>query len=95
MYYNGLFNLDDWDGETNYIILDDFDIKFFPNWKSFIGCQKQFTVTDKYRGKRTVKWGKPCIWLNNDDPRESLSRSQSIWLEANTVILNIGSNKLY
>jgi len=55
MYFNNLLNLDDWDESADYIILDDFspDItKFLPSWKCFFGGQKQFTLTDKYRGKR-------------------------------------------
>ncbi|ORX44058.1 hypothetical protein BCR36DRAFT_373539 [Piromyces finnis] len=76
MYFNNLLNMDDWDDTADYIILDDFssDItKFLPSWKCFFGGQKQFTLTDKYRGKRTVKWGKPMIWLSNEDLYKNLN----------------------
>ncbi|UDN67472.1 replication-associated protein [robinz virus RP_428] len=88
MYFCGQFNLDDWNSDAKYIILDDFNIKFFPAWKSFFGCQKSFVLTDKYRKKRTVQWGKPCIWLCNDDgdPRRTLSGAESTWLWSNCLI---------
>jgi hypothetical protein len=36
---------------------------------SCAGAQETFTVTDKYRGKKTLcGWSKPCIWLNNQNP---------------------------
>lgn len=79
-----LFNLDDWDEDTDTIILDDIDFKYFPNWKSFMGCQKQFNVTDKYRKKRRV-YGKLCIWLCNhaNDPRGALSGTELDWYNTN------------
>lgn len=35
--------------------------------KPFFGAQKEFILCDKYMKKRRVKWGKPCIFLCNDD----------------------------
>jgi len=93
MYLCGQFNLDDWDASAKYIVLDDFNIKFFPAWKNFFGSQKRFVLTDKYRKKRTVEWGKPCIWLCNrdGDPRGALSGAELEWLRANAVIVDIWS----
>jgi len=90
MYLCGQFNLDDWDDSAGYIVLDDFDVKFFPQWKSFLGCQRCFVLTDKYRKKRTVQWGKPCIWLCNPeyDPRGELGRHRE-WLELNCVFVRL------
>jgi len=87
MYFCGQFNLDDWDSTAGYVILDDFNFKFFPQWKSFLGAQKQFVLTDKYRKKRTVQWGKPCIVLGNpgseSDPTGVVSRTEMGWIDAN------------
>jgi hypothetical protein len=94
MYFNGLFNIDGWNREASYIILDDINIKFFPHWKCFIGCQREFVLTDKYRGKQTLKWGKPCIWIGNDDPRDDLSISERDYFSINCHIVII-TNKLY
>lgn len=97
MYFNNLINLDDWDETADYIILDDFssDInKFFPCWKCFFGGQKQFTLTDKYRGKRTVHWGKPMIWLSNEDIFGKLNIEHINFIKANCEVVVL-SNKLY
>lgn len=90
MYFCGQFNLDDWDDSAAYCIIDDFDIKFFPQWKSFLGCQREFVLTDKYRKKRTVKWGKPTIWLCNPeyDPRPALPYSRG-WLDLNCEFVEL------
>ncbi|QDJ95217.1 replication-associated protein [Capybara virus 5_cap1_460] len=98
MYFCGQFNLDDWNADASYIILDDFNFKFFPQWKSFLGCQKRFVLTDKYRKKRTVSWGKPCIVLGNDDdesnPCRALPRTSADWITVNCVFYFLGE-KLY
>jgi len=95
MYFCGQFNLDDWDDGARYCVLDDFDVKFFPQWKSFLGSQKCFVLTDKYRKKRTVNWGKPTIWLCNPecDPRKYLVFALD-WIDANCVIVEL-EEKLY
>jgi len=86
----GLFNVDEWDSDAKYIVLDDIDIRFFNMWRCFLGCQRQFTVTDKYRKKRTVTWGKPTIWLCNEsgDPRRHLPGDRD-WLLGNVVFVEL------
>jgi len=93
MYFNGLFNLDDWNTKAKYIVLDDFNIEFLPQYKSWFGAQECFVITDKYRKKRTVEWGKPLIWVNNDDPRNN-SKVDRNWMELNSVFCFI-NYKLY
>lgn len=94
-----MWNVDDFRTESNYLVLDDINLEFFPNWKVFLGCQRQFTVTDKYRAKRTVKeWMKPCIWLCNPgySPIDSdkLSLSDKQWIQGNCVMINIYNTSL-
>jgi len=93
MYFCGQFNLDDWDETTRYVVLDDFNIKFFPAWKCFFGAQKRFVLTDKYRKKRTVNWGRPTIFLCNPDgdPRRVLSGFELEWLRANTDMVDLAT----
>jgi hypothetical protein len=83
MYFNGAFNLDDWNPEANYAIFDDFEDwgRFFM-YKQFLGAQLEFVVADKYRAKRTVTWGKPCIVLSNEQP---LFKDWT-WIEGNCFI---------
>jgi len=83
MYFNGMFDLGQWDDEAEYAIFDDwFDWTKFTFYKSFMGAQRQFTVTDKYRRKRTVKWGKPSIIISNQRP-EFLEPD---WIEQNCFL---------
>lgn len=91
MYFNGLFNLDEWDDGAKYAIFDDWEdwTKLF-QWKQWIGAQQQFAVTDKYRKKRTVQWGKPCIILSNHEP----IFPDMEWLNANVFKLHV-INKLF
>lgn len=92
MYFNNLLNLDDWDENADLIILDDFSpefTKYLPAWKCFFGGQKEFTLTDKYRGKKTVHWGKPMIWLANEDFRSHLNAEQLDFIEKNCYFCKI------
>ena len=54
---------------------------------------EQFTVTDKYRKKRTIKgWNKPTIWLCNQNPFNFDERTAGIdyeWLRGNSVVVKI------
>jgi len=70
-------------------------IQYLP-YSFLIGAQHTFTVTDKYKPKRTLKnWGKPCIWLNNKDPRdETQDQTVKDWLNANCIFVNL-NHRLY
>lgn len=96
MYFANMFDLREWDPSAEYIVLDDIDIKFFPHWKFFLGCQKEGTLTDKYRKKQRVRNGKPSIWVCNGDydPRRSVSRLDLNWLDLNCDFIEI-REKLY
>lgn len=87
MYFNNLINLDDWNPEATYIVFDDFDWKFFPNKKAFWGAQKTFVLTDKYRKKHTVHWGKPMIYICNEDqdPFLDMTLRQLDFFERNCI----------
>jgi len=87
MYFNGSFNLDDWDADATYIVWDDFDWKWLPYRKQFVGAQRQFVVSDKYRKKRSITWGKPSIfvWNDDNDPWRSFTTRELEWYQANTI----------
>lgn len=89
-----LFNSDDFDSSKRYTIFDDFDIDFFPSWKPWFGAQRNFVITDKYRGKHTVKdWGKPLIWLCNADYNPMNSSKLRVgdrqWLQENCIFVTL------
>lgn len=66
-----MYSLDDFKlGESTalYAVFDDIPFERLPAWKSFVGCQKTFTFSDRYRKKYTVKnWNRPSIFIVNAD----------------------------
>lgn len=94
MYFNGLFDLKQWDPEAEYIIFDDFDFDYVPQLKAFWGGQKMFALTDKYRAKKTVKFGKAVIYLCNPDQDPVLSKKWCDFFVVNSVRVDL-FNKLY
>lgn len=88
-YFGGLFNMDLFSEDGRYAVFDDIagGFGFFPSYKCWMGGQFEFSVTDKYRHKRNVRWGKPAIWLCNTDPRLDWYKPGSgpdfEWMEAN------------
>lgn len=94
----GMWNLEVWDDGADYLVIDDVDFDFFTGGismrKALWGAQKEFSVTDKFKRKRQIKWGKPMIWICNedDDPFVMLNKrgdafllkgSTRDWYEAN------------
>jgi len=95
MYMCGSFNLDDWDDAAQYLVLDDIPWKYLPSKKCFLGGQLEFVLTDKYRKKKTVRFGKPTIYsMNNDNYLEVRNSPEWEWIMGNTVIVTL-ENKLY
>jgi len=72
-----------WDNGIAYVIFDDFLWEYVPNKKCFFGGQETFTLTDKYRKKQTVQWGRVLIYLCNELP------PLDDWYKANTVIISL------
>lgn len=95
-YYGGLFSLEESTEGVQYAVFDDIagGIKFFPQYKSWLGMQLEFYCTDKYRRKQLVKWGRPCIWLANEDPRGAGDSVDYDWLEANCIFVYV-EDKLF
>lgn len=96
-YWNGLFDLSVLNPNSEYAIFDDFDFNKFYSPKQWFGAQKVFTVTDKYRKKKTIQWGKPIIWLCNADQNplaQDINMALREWLIENTFVV-ILENKLW
>lgn len=93
MYFNHLANFkEDWDDSANYIIFDDFEWDYIPNKKGFFGGQLEFQISGKYMRIRTVKWGKCCIYLTNNEPQIKLEDKD--WFTNNCVFVNV-NEKFY
>lgn len=83
--------MDEVSPDADYAVFDDLigGFEFFRNYKAWLGCQEEFTLTDKYRRKEKFMWGKPTIMCLNDDPRAS-PHIDLDWLEGNCNIVYIG-----
>lgn len=93
-YFPGLFMLEGFSPtDSKYAVFDDMvnGIASIPNWKAWLGGQKEFVVGDKYMKKQRIKWDKPCIMVGNIDPREDMRQEDIEWLEGNCVIVPITS----
>lgn len=91
-YFGGLYSMDEGIDHAAYAIFDDIQggLQFFHAYKFWLGHQQQFYVTDKYKSKRLVRWGRPAIWISNDDPRDNIGADRH-WLEANCEFVYIDS----
>lgn len=89
IYWNGQSNIDCWDSDAGYLILDDFNWDYVPSKKALIGAQLHITLTDKYRKKRSLEWGNPCIYLCNQDQDVYHSCKEREWLRANCVYVEL------
>lgn len=53
---------------TSYVVFDDIPWASFSHYaKAFFGGQRDFTVSDKYRKKKRLAGGWPCIFLCNPE----------------------------
>lgn len=91
------WNLDSLVAGSRYVIFDDIPWERFKySFKSWLGCQRNFTVTDKYRHKRTITGGIPSIYIGNkeNDPFTFCSHLEEQWIKENCVVFYV-NNKLY
>lgn len=81
------------DRSIKYAVFDDMrgGMKFFPSFKEWLGCQAYVTIKLLYKDPKLVAWGRPAIWLNNDDPRLGMEPGDVSWLEANCHFVEITS----
>lgn len=91
MYFNGMIDIELWDDKAEYAVFDDVQWEYFPQKKGFIGAQEQFTLTDKYKKKKTVNWGKPIIYLYNPDmdPLLKCTPHEQDWLDQNVIYTEV------
>jgi len=97
LYFNGLYsykeaikaNCPDY----RYAVFDDLQggIKFFHQFKQWLGGQHQFQIKGLYRDPELLEWGRPCIWLSNGDPRLDMSHNDVEWMEGNCTFIEITS----
>lgn len=96
-YVNNLWDLAAFDGKSDafwhsgYVVFDDLKWSTFEHSaKSFCGAQRDFSVTDKYKRKRRLVGGLPCIVNLNIDEYENegwKTFAQGSWGMENVVVV--------
>jgi len=76
--------------DVEYAVFDDMQggLEYFHSYKFWLGAQQQFYATDKYKGKQLIHWGKPCIYLSNNNPLGDKGADVD-WIEGNCDIVYI------
>lgn len=91
-YFNGYFNMEQLSFESKYAVFDDFeDWSTFKQYKQWLGAQRQFVVTDKYRRKRDFLWGRPSVVLSNVDP----AFKDFDWVKKNCFVYFMSDNERF
>jgi len=87
--------------DIEYAIFDDIagGIKYFPDFKGWLGAQEEITLKKMYHGESNVEWGKPSIWVSNHDIRKQILNLREMddeerqalidWVEASCIIVHI------
>lgn len=77
--------------DAEYAVFDDIrgGIKFFPAFKEWLGGQAHVSVKRLYRDPKVIPWGKPSIWISNEDPRLAMEPADANWLEGNATFIEI------
>jgi len=89
-YFGGLFSLDESLEGVQYAVFDDLQggFEFFHSYKFWLGHQREAYVTDKYRAKTRIEWGRPAIYVTNDYP-EGQKGVDWDWIQANCLIVHV------
>lgn len=77
-----------------YVVVDDVPWEYFKCKKQLLGGQKEFTVTEKYQPLMEITFGKPVIYLCNEDPRKDMKDYEVEYYGKNVIYVFI-ENKLF
>lgn len=91
-----MFNLDEYEDSAGYNVFDDLPggLEGWYQYKHWLGGQRDFTCTDKYRHKRVIPGGKPTIYCSNVEPGVAGGVDRD-WLGVNTITVEITSRVAY
>lgn len=93
-----MFCLDESLDDVKYAVFDDMQggFGYFHSFKFWLGAQKQFYATDKYKGKKLINWGRPSIYIANENPLADpgLKAGDVDWLMGNCEIVEVMTSLL-
>ena len=84
-----MFHEDELDEGSDYIIFDNCDPEELDtDYKIWIGGKDEYYGSKRSQGRDRMKWGKPCIWLTNDDLRKC-EKWDKAWVDENAFVINL------
>jgi hypothetical protein len=97
VFMRGQTNLDCWNNEAKYIVMDDIGWKYLPTAKQWLTAMGECTVTDKYRSKKNIVNYKPAIYLTNVDPRDvdEFQEERSYWVGDESANPPVDANMIF
>ncbi|QNI80862.1 replication associated protein [Byrsonima crassifolia associated gemycircularvirus] len=76
--------------DCEYMILDDLEEGLPKQYKLLLQGAPLINWTDKYMKGEQIAWGRPCIYLSNDNPLENPPRHvDTKWLQGNCIIIHV------
>lgn len=65
-----MFNMDECFYDADYAVFDDLigGFEFFRNYKGWLGCQEEFTLSDKYKKKTKIHMGQANNHVHERQP---------------------------
>lgn len=94
IFWRGAINIDKWEDDAKYIVIDDIEWQFIPNKKQLMTAMGECELTDKYRAKRTLINFKPCILCCNYNPFAFMTAEEDEYWRENAVHVVL-ENRLY
>jgi hypothetical protein len=87
------WNLAQYREEATHVVVNDADALHFgaggdSYWREVLGCQEEFSASDRYRPTQSLFWDFPCIWTCNEDfdPRKYKEVADYLQLVGATVV---------
>lgn len=82
--------------DMTHLVLNDINLKKFPNAKDFAGCQRYITVSGKWREDRTIDFSLPVIWTCGYDNNVMEDKTIGKLLRENgATVVRLGKKKLW
>lgn len=81
MVLGGRFSYDEIIPNATHVVLNDIQWDKFDYWREFLGCQKDFVITGKYRVEKRVRLGVPVVVTCNKDNDPRLLPNIKAYLE--------------
>jgi len=87
------WNLAQYREDASHVVVNDADALHFgaggdSYWREVLGCQEEFSASDRYRPTQCLFWDFPCIWTCNEDfdPRKYKEVADYLKLVGATVV---------